>query len=161
MLGVSATADAATLPDVTCPVGRKVEGAVPAEGGCVCRVMEMDQARADPILEGAPVGVFVTAKDDPHTFFGWCAGTASMTGGTDPRQTPDYDRDAPYDHFSACPIFQAAEDWNLVERLFALDDSDAKREEALAEARERGLIAEDNDVRMIGAEEAEFMGEKR
>lgn len=88
---------------VRCPHARAVAGATPGDGGCVCVVMERDQARADPILEGAPVGVFISKRDDPSTYFNLCAGAG------EPVLSPDDlpDRRFGQGHFSACPIFAA------------------------------------------------------
>lgn len=81
----------------------------------MCGVMERDQARADPILEGAPVGVFISERDDPSTYHNLCAGAGA------PVLSPD---ELPWrafgqGHYSACPIFAAALEIRETERLFA------------------------------------------
>lgn len=96
------------FPKPVCPAARFVEGATNAEAGCVCTIMERDQARADRILEGAPVGVFVKASEDPHTYFNFCAGDGLPT--TDP--------DVWTKHYSSCPVYAASVEWNGMQRVF-------------------------------------------
>lgn len=139
-----------TLPDVVCPAAAKVEGATPAEGGCRCRIMELDSKQADPVLEGAPIGVFISAREDPHTFFGWCAGDGQPAA--DPEQIAN--------HYTSCPVFQAAKDWDLVKRLFA-PDRPPEKDPALQEAEERGLIRDDRENEMLTSEELAWMGRNR
>jgi hypothetical protein len=95
------------LPPCVCPHARYVSTEL-SDPKIVCGVMERDQERADPIMEGAPVGVIISARDDASTFFAWCTGDGEPT--TDP--------DRPTMHHSACPIFAAEKEWNEVERLF-------------------------------------------
>lgn len=134
------------LPEPKCPAAEFVEGATPAEGGCRCRIMELDQKRADRILEGAPVGEFISAKDDPHTYFGWCAGDGQ----------PVADPDQIANHYTSCPIFQAAKEWDFVERLFGAPER-PEPSDAVLEATERGLIQEDQEMRMFSAEELQWL----
>lgn len=105
----------APLPLVTCPHGHFVEGVVREMSGCVCGVMAFDQARADPILEGAPVGVFVSVGDDPSTFFNLCAGQGGPV--IDPDELPM--RRFGEGHYSACPIHLAQLEITRAERVFA------------------------------------------
>jgi hypothetical protein len=94
---------------VVCPHARLVSSD-PADPKLVCGPMERDQARADRIMEGAPTGVVVAAREDPSTFFGFCCGEDDAT------VSPDTDR--LHAHFSACPIFLADREWTAAERLF-------------------------------------------
>lgn len=95
------------LPPCVCPHARYVS-TEPSDPRIICGVMERDQARADPVMEGSPVGVVVSARKDPSTFFGFCTAEGAPT--TDP------DRLAA--HYTACPIFAAEREWNAIERLF-------------------------------------------
>lgn len=95
----------------TCPHARAVEGATPGTGGVVCGAMERDAARADRILEGAPVGVFLTVKDDPSTIQHFCCGTQA------PSPNPDGE---PVAHFSSCPVYLADGEIESAQRAFAL-----------------------------------------
>ncbi|HEX7088754.1 MAG TPA: hypothetical protein VF192_01390 [Longimicrobiales bacterium] len=135
------------LPRPRCPAAEYVAGATINESGCRCRIMELDQARADPILEGAPVGVFISAREDPHTYFGFCAGDGQPTS----------DPDVVTNHYTACPIYAAAKDWDVVERLFAPERPQSAEEE-LAEAAERGQLPEDKEFKMFTAEELQWIG---
>lgn len=71
--------------------------------------MQRDAERADPIMEGAPVGIVITARDDPSVFFGFCCGTGMPTN----------DPDKLVQHYSACPIYAADSEWERGKRLFA------------------------------------------
>jgi hypothetical protein len=82
--------------------------------------MESDAQRADPLLEGAPVGVFISKRDDPSTFLNFCAGQG------EPLIDPDAmaDRRMGEGHYTGCPIWAAAQEMNeldsyLKQRLFA------------------------------------------
>lgn len=107
-----------TKPDEltpVCPYARKVEGSTPGLGGVICGVMENDAKRADPILEGAPIGVFISAGDDPSTLANLCCGKG------EPVLSPD---DLParpfgYGHYSACPVYAAGKEISEAERAFA------------------------------------------
>lgn len=102
-----------------CPHARKVSGATPGDAGVICGVMERDQARADRILEGAPVGVFITVRDDPSTIANLCAGRG------DPVLSPDDLPRRPFGmgHYSGCPIFAAELEVREAEaRVFAAPD---------------------------------------
>lgn len=104
-----------TLPAPTCPHARPIGGADAASAGVVCGAMERDQARADPILEGAPVGVVIQLKDDPSTLGNLCCGQG------DPVPDPDHLRHRRFGdgHYTACPIFLADREIRQVEeRLF-------------------------------------------
>lgn len=72
--------------------------------------MEADQRRADSILEGAPVGVFITEREDPSTFHFLCCGTAA------PSPHPDAE---PVQHYTSCPIWAAGLEIKEAERAFA------------------------------------------
>lgn len=95
------------LPPCACPHARYVSTEL-SDPKIVCGVMERDQRRADPVMEGSPVGVVVSARKDPSTFFAWCTGTGE----------PTLDPDVPAMHYSACPVFAAEKEWNEIERLF-------------------------------------------
>lgn len=102
------------VPLPVCPEARFVEGATPADGGCVCGVMEHDQKRADPLLEGAPVGVFIRLAEDPSTYFNFCAGAG------EPLADPDdlINRAFGMGHYTGCPIYAAARELDHLDRLF-------------------------------------------
>lgn len=101
-----------------CPHAEKVEGATPASAGVICGVMRDDQRRADSILEGAPVGVFISVKDDPSTLANLCCGQG------EPVLSPDDlpNREFGQGHYSACPIYAAAQEIKAAERVFAAPD---------------------------------------
>lgn len=95
--------------ELVCPAGRLVSSD-PANPKVVCGPMERDQARQDRILEGAPVGVVISGRDDPSTLFGFCCGTGA------PQTSPDGPLTA---HYTCCPIFAADREWDeLQRRLF-------------------------------------------
>lgn len=93
-------------PEVRCPAGRLINDPL----GCVCRIMEEDQSRRDSVLEGAPVGVFISAREDPSTFAFFCCGDAV------PSTSPDAD---PVAHYTSCPIWAAGQEITAAERAFA------------------------------------------
>lgn len=103
------------IPEPTCPNARRVEGATPALGGCVCTAMEADRAKADSVLEGAPVGVMIRVKDDPSTYFNLCAGQGQ------PVTTPEdlQDRGWGQGHYTGCPVYAATVELAAAERAFA------------------------------------------
>lgn len=101
-----------------CPHARLVEGATPGDGGVICGAMERDRARADHILEGAPVGVFVKLREDPSTLLNFCCGTAA------PAPTPDQ----VVAHHTSCPVFAADREIGEAERAFALRTEGARPE---------------------------------
>lgn len=109
--------EAATRP-IVCPHARRVEGAAPGLGGVICGVMERDQQRADPILEGAPVGVFISEGDDPSTYMNLCTGQGAPV--LDPDELPL--REFGMGHYTACPIHVAGMEVTAAERLFAPSD---------------------------------------
>lgn len=88
-----------------CPHARKVTGSSPGMGGVVCGVMERDAMRADPILEGAPIGVFVSEGEDPSTLMNMCCGQGAPI--VDLAALPE--RDFGQGHYSACPIYEAGQ----------------------------------------------------
>lgn len=103
----------------TCPAASVIGSGPKGAPAIKCGIMERDQAKADRILEGAPVGVVLSAVDDTSQVFGFCCGT----------DDPPTDRDAAYAaaeaggrlpcHHSLCPIWAAAEEWDEgLERLF-------------------------------------------
>lgn len=100
------------LPEqAQCPAARVVQGATPAQCGVVCSVMEADSKRADPILEGAPIGVFISAKDDPTTLAAFCFGTAQ----------PQPDPDVVVAHYTSCPVWAAGREIEGAQRAFAME----------------------------------------
>lgn len=96
-------------------MARKVEGVTPGTGGVICGVLERDQQRADPILEGAPVSVFIQARTDPSMIENFCAGQG------DPLTDPDQMANRRYGqgHYTGCPIWAAGVEINNAERAFA------------------------------------------
>lgn len=97
----------------------------------MCGAMERDAARADRILEGAPVGVFLSVKDDPSTILHFCCGT----------QAPSPDPDGePVAHFSSCPVYLADHEIEQAERAFAMREPDS------AFVPEPDLITNEQDV---------------
>jgi hypothetical protein len=100
-----------------CPAARMIEGATPAEGGVVCVIKEMDAGKADGILEGTPTGIVIRWGEDPMTLLNLCCGTG------EPLVNPDdmADREVGQGHYTGCPIWAAAQEWNLVERLFEFE----------------------------------------
>jgi hypothetical protein len=100
-----------------CPGARKIEGAVPAEGGVVCVIKEMDAEKADSILEGSPTGVVIRWGENPLTLLNFCCGTGEPM--TDPDDMAR--REVGQGHYTGCPIWAAAQEWNLVERLYKLE----------------------------------------
>lgn len=102
-----------------CPGARQIEGATPADGGVVCVIKEMDAAKADQILEGSPTGIVIRWGEDPLTLLNFCCGQG------EPLVSPDdmANREVGKGHYTGCPIWAAAEEWNLVERLYKLDDA--------------------------------------
>src|SRR5438477_9807787 len=95
------------VPKPVCPHASLVDSD-PADPKIKCGPMARDAERVDKLMEGAPVGVVVSARDDPSVFFGFCCGTGSPT--TDP--------DRLVQHYSACPIFAADREWSEGMRLF-------------------------------------------
>lgn len=85
-----------------CPHGRLYEGAELMGGGVICGVMERDAQRADPILEGAPVGVNLTMRGDPSMVFGFCLGDDMPARHADEQRGDRIPR-----HYTACPIYAA------------------------------------------------------
>lgn len=98
------------MPDfkVVCPLARLVD-TDPGNPKLVCGPMEADQERVDRILEGSHVGVVVSARADPSTFFGLCCGTGDPT--VDPVASPSM-------HYTSCPVFVTSRDWDEAQRLF-------------------------------------------
>lgn len=98
-----------------CPFARKITGATPSEAGVVCGVMEADQARADPILEGAPIPVVIRAHSDPSTLMNFCCGRG------EPVLSPDdlRFRELGQGHHTGCPVYVAGHEIRAVERAFA------------------------------------------
>lgn len=86
-----------------CPYARKIGGATPRDGGVICTVMERDAQRADPILEGAPVGVYVKWADDPSILANLCYGQGEPLTNPDELATRDFGDG----HYSGCPIYCA------------------------------------------------------
>lgn len=100
------------LPDcATCPAARVVQGATLGDSGVICGVMEDDAKRADPILEGAPIGVFVRLCENPRTLARFCFGTAQ----------PTPDPDVITDHYTSCPVYAAGKEIHGMERAFAFE----------------------------------------
>lgn len=78
--------------------------------------MERDQARADPMLEGAPVPVLIRIAEDPSTYFNFCAGQGEPL--TDPDQMMQ--REWGEGHYTGCPVYAAAREMDHIsDRLFA------------------------------------------
>lgn len=100
-----------------CPGARQIEGASPEAGGVVCVIKEMDAEKADPILEGSPTGIVIRWGEDPMTLLNFCCGTG------EPLVSPDdiVHREPGKGHYTGCPIWAAAQEWNLVERLYKLE----------------------------------------
>jgi hypothetical protein len=105
------------LPErAECPAARVVQGATPGACGVVCGIMERDSRRADRILEGSPVGVFVSAENDPKTLANFCFGTAA----------PTPDPDTVVSHHTSCPVWIAGKEIDAQERTFKLHVPDTK-----------------------------------
>lgn len=124
---------------VRCPAAQPVEGSSPGNGGVTCAIMQHDQARADGILEGAPVGVFVSERDDLMQLVTFCCGDGPPLDEVEGDMTP---------HHTACPIFQAAQEWDGVTRLFPFvrgEDPDEEVVELLASQKraEDALLTEE------------------
>lgn len=98
-----------------CPHARKIAGTTPDQAGVVCGVMEADQARADPILEGAPIGVVLRAHTDPSVLGNLCCGHG------EPVVDPDDLRHRAFGqgHYTGCPVHIAGEEIKATERAFA------------------------------------------
>jgi hypothetical protein len=112
-----ATLELRAPAEPVCPGARKIEGAAPQEGGVVCVIKEMDAEKADPILEGTPTGVVIRWGEDPLTLLNVCCGQGEpMTDPDDMRN-----REMGKGHYTGCPIWAAAQEWNLVERLWKLE----------------------------------------
>lgn len=128
------------VPKPRCPEATFVEGASPAEGGCVCGVMERDQKRADPILEGAPVGIFIRIAEDPSTYFNLCAGQG------DPLVSPDDlpNRSWGQGHYSGCPIYAASVELKELDRLFAPEPTPETETGEVS-----GAVVDDDEARRI------------
>lgn len=92
----------------------------------ICGVMERDARRADPILEGAPVGVFISAREDPSTLRFLCCG----------RDAPSLSPDAePVRHYTSCPVWAAGQELDAAERAFAPASRPEPREGEEADVR--------------------------
>lgn len=102
---------------IQCPHARYVAGATDGDGGIVCGAMERDQARADRILEGAPVGVFVSIKDDLGTLLNFCCGAGPPM--TDPDDMAN--REFGQGHYTGCPIWAADREVGQAERMFPFE----------------------------------------
>lgn len=126
---------------VRCPAAIPVEGAAPGEGGVTCAIMEHDQARADGILEGAPVGVFISETHDLMQLVTFCCGEGRPAEGPDD-MTP---------HHTACPIFLAAQEWDGVKRLFPFERGEKPDDEA------RKILAQQKRTEDLTPEEIEWM----
>jgi hypothetical protein len=97
-----------------CPHGQLVEGPSLMEGKVICGVMRADQERADSILEGAPIGVVLTMRDDPSMVFGFCLGDEAPVSHPDEQRGGRIPR-----HYTACPIYAADKEIEQVsKRLF-------------------------------------------
>lgn len=105
-----------------CPHARLVEGVTVAHSGVVCGVMEADAARADSILEGSPVGVFIELGSDPSTIINLCCGQG------EPLLSPDDLPSRPYGmgHYTGCPIFAADRELSALERTYAYERPEGK-----------------------------------
>lgn len=82
-----------------CPAAVPVRGATDASSGCICGVMLNDSRRADTILEGAPIGVWIAAVENPSTLIKWCFG--------DGLPQVDPDGHAEVAHYTTCPVWLA------------------------------------------------------
>jgi hypothetical protein len=133
-----------------CPYARKQEGATPGDGGVICSVMEEDAKRADPILEGAPVGVFIRVREDPSTIANLCAGTGEPI--LDPDNPPP--REFGKGHHTGCPIFCAGREieqaQKAMERAFKAPDRDAHDGSVGGVADIGGLDVTADDLRRAG-----------
>jgi hypothetical protein len=100
-----------------CPAATRVEGATPGDSGVICDIMRRDSERADRILEGSPVGVRLTIRDDPTTIVNFCLGTG------EPLAAPDLILERAYGdgHYTGCPVWLAGQEIDLVERAFAFE----------------------------------------
>lgn len=107
------------MPRTVCPAAREVEGAAPGLGGCVCTIMEADAERADPILEGAPIGVFISERDDPSTFYRLCCGGEPPVTDLDAAIERARAEEVPIPaSYTACPIWAAGQEITAFERAF-------------------------------------------
>lgn len=70
----------------------------------VCRVIQQDARRADPILEGAPVGEVIRWRESPSFLANLCCGQGPPVAGPDSELR---DREFGQGHHSACPIYSA------------------------------------------------------
>jgi hypothetical protein len=68
----------------------------------ICGVMEADHKRADRILEGAPIGVVLSMREDPSMVFGFCLGDDDCPSHPDEQRGGRIPR-----HYLACPIYAA------------------------------------------------------
>jgi hypothetical protein len=130
------------LPVVRCPAGRLITEPL----SCVCRIMEEDQDRRDSVLEGAPVGVQITAADDASTFFNFCCGEGV------PSDNPDSD---PRPHYTSCPIWAAGQEIEAAKRAFAPEGLIAP---TLGVDPEPGKNFDPDDLEPTAAELREFLG---
>ena len=102
-----------------CPYARAIGGVDAATAGVVCGAMEADQARADPILEGAPVGVVIRAVDNSSTLANLCCGQGEPVADPDDLRAREYGQG----HYTACPIWCASKEITAMERLFGEDEA--------------------------------------
>lgn len=98
----------------TCPAALKVTGAMPANAGVVCRLMQEDQesdagvdmtaGQLEKVREGSG-GVFISANQDPSTLVMFCHGNAIPVLTDDDGQGRA--------SYTYCPVWQAARDREL------------------------------------------------
>lgn len=131
----------------TCPHAERIEQTSDGSPGVVCGVMKRDQERADPILEGAPVGVLITLRADPSTLANFCCGQGDVLVNPDDM----VHRAFGMGHYTGCPMHCAEREWHEAERLF---EADPEPELDLAELVLGEQEITDGDVRELTEETA-------
>lgn len=118
--------------------------------------MEFDAQRADPLLEGAPVGVFISKRDDPSTFVNFCAGQGEPL--TDPDKMAE--RRMGEGHYTACPIWAAAQELTELDRFLKERTFKPEFEPEVASASGAGFSVGPQEVTAADPEVAWLTGER-
>lgn len=133
----------AVVPGVVCPAAVPIAGAVAANAGVICRVMQMDRDREHragltpaqlALARDGSDGVLLTAKSDPSTIERMCCADGDVP------VLDHFEKHGGRESYTYCPVWQAEK-----ERI-------AEGREMLAELRVPESVSHFDDGRGFGAE---------
>lgn len=100
----------AVVPGVVCPAAAPIAGAVAANAGVICRVMQMDRDREQgsgltlaqhAMARDGSDGVLLTAKSDPSTIERMCCADADVP------VLDHFEKRGGRETYTYCPVWQA------------------------------------------------------